>query len=309
MRILITGASGYLGANLALYLRRQHPSAELFLGSRSGNCPWLEGLGTQVAMDFDNNDCLSNLPKVDTVVHLAAANEIECVDVTRALDVNVTKTWRLIEGLSKQSAKNFIYGSTIHAYGELSGHLVETEKSTPKHPYGFSHQMAEQLFQYAAQTLGVKVTCLRFSNIVGAPVDGRVNRWSLLVNDLCQQAARNNLLEIKTPDSQRDFIALRDACSAINWALKAGPSGFSIYNISSGTCMTVLEMAELVASRAEIIFGIEIPIKCAEPKYVPAPKSFIIDNSAAVKWGWLPSNDLVQEIDATLRLCEGLCHE
>jgi nucleoside-diphosphate-sugar epimerase len=45
------------------------------------------------------------------VVHLAAANEIECVDVKKALQINVNGTWRLIEELAARSVKKFIYGS------------------------------------------------------------------------------------------------------------------------------------------------------------------------------------------------------
>lgn len=306
MRILVTGASGYIGSRFARYMQSKRPQVELLLASRSGRCEWLEGLGRQVPLELGGTEPLVIPDSIDAVVHLAAANEIECVDVKKALQINVNGTWRLIEELAARSVKKFIYGSTIHVYGELSGRLTESSGVAIKHPYGFTHQMAEQLFEYASQRYGIEVKCLRFSNVIGAPADSRVSRWSLLVNDLCRQAIQKNRLEIRMPESRRDFLAMADACSSIEWALmnSSGCSGFDVFNIASGHCMTVLAMAELIATRANILLHKDVSVVLSGVERASGAANFVIDNSKALHWKWCPADDLISEIDSTLELCK-----
>jgi UDP-glucose 4-epimerase len=310
MRVLVTGASGYLGARFARYIVNKLPGVELLLASRSGDCDWLEGLGVQVALDFERAGPLSIPTSIDAVVHLAATNEIDCVDVNKALQTNVNGTWRLIEGMANHSVKRFIYASTIHVYGELHGRLTESSPVSVKHPYGFTHQMAEQLFEYAAQRYSLDVTCLRFSNIIGAPVDARVNRWSLLVNGLCCQAVQSGRLEIKTPESRRDFITMTDASAAIERALinDSCRSGFDVFNIASGRSMSVREMADLIAARAQVLMKKDVKVHAPNAGSGLRQSDFFIENSKARTWGWAPACELVAEIDATITLCMEAAH-
>lgn len=302
MNILITGASGYLGARLSSFLKQHHPEHELILASRSGRCSWLNGLGKQIAMDLENNKI--QLPEnIDAVVHLAALNELDCVDVKRALKVNVDGTWALIEAAVTGKVSRFVYASTIHVYGPLEGQLTEDSLPRGHHPYGFTHAMGEQIFQYATNKYGVAATCLRFSNIVGSPVDKQVNRWSLLVNDLCQQAIELGKLTLKSPDSLRDFIGMTDACLAVEKALNNSGKSFEVFNISRGSNVKVRDVAELIAKRAEKLLGKQIEIVLPNSSSATQQPIFSLDATKAKKWGWSASSEIDWEIDATLLLC------
>lgn len=301
MKVLLTGASGYLGARLVRYLINKNQMDELFLGSRSGKCTWLDGLGTQVAFDLGNPE----LPDgIDKVIHLAALNEIDCADTSSALKVNVEGTWKLIENAVRQRVKGFVYASTIHVYGPLTGHLTESSLPVARHPYGFTHHMSEQLFEYASVKYGMPSICLRFSNVVGAPADKQVNRWTLLVNDLCRQAVTTHQLILRSPQSQRDFISVADACAAIHRALveSGGLNPFEVFNISMGANTKVQDIAELIARRATALLGKHVSIVSDASGGNPSD-DFLLDNIKAKKWGWLPHGDLQDEIDQTLRLC------
>ena len=302
MKILITGASGYLGARLSSFLKQHGSGYELFLASRSGRCPWLNGLGTQIAFDLESPKIV--LPEgLDAVVHLAAPNEIESADAKHAVKVNVVGTLNLIEAAVAHKVSRFVYASTIHVYGPLEGLLTEASVPRNYHPYGFTHVMGEQLFQYAAHKHGVSAVCLRFSNIVGSPIDKQVNRWTLLVNDLCRQAVESGKLTLKSPDSLRDFIGMSDACSAVEKAINSRGKPFDIFNISKGANVKVRDVAELIAKRAGELLGKKIDIVVPNSGMPSLQTTFTIDATKAKNWGWSVNPEIDWEIDATLRLC------
>ena len=305
MKVLITGASGYLGARLVKYLAQKNRENELFLASRSGRCRWLQGLGEQVALNVEEVGKLSLPSGLDTIIHLAALNEIDCADTARALKVNVEGTWKLIESAAEQGVTRFVYASTIHVYGPLKGNLNELSLPVSRHPYGFTHYMGEQLFEYALQKYGISTACLRFSNIVGAPADKQVNRWTLLINDLCQQAVNTGKLTLRSPESLRDFITMTDACVAVEMAMTESlpEPTFSVMNISMVANTSVKEMAELVANRSSALLGKKIEIVFKKTSSSSASDEFRIENTKAKNWRWSPQSHFQDEIDQTLRLC------
>jgi UDP-glucose 4-epimerase len=307
MRILIVGASGYLGARFARHFHEAHPKSELFLASTSGACQWLNGLGSQLSIDLDGQGPIKLPDKIDSVIHLAAINEHDCADVSRAVQINVKGTWQLIESAIAHNIKNFVYASTIHVYGPLNGDLFETSPVKTVHPYGFTHHMSEQLFEYAAAKFNISATCLRFSNVFGAPANMQVNRWTLLVNDLCRQAVQSKKMVLKSPESQRDFLAMPDACSAFEKAVLGyqEKSGFKVFNISSGKNVSVKVMADLIAQQALELLGEKIEIITESSGVATSGNNFLIHNSKAKSWGWTPKAEFAGEITSTLKLCAG----
>lgn len=305
MRILIVGASGYLGARFAKHMHNLHPNCELLLGSTSGACRWLNGLGKQLLIKLDTTGALSLPDNIDSVVQLAAINEHDCADVSKALEVNVKGTWKLIESAIAHDIKHFVYASTIHVYGPLNGDLFESSPIKFIHPYGFTHHMSEQLLEYATSKHNVSATCLRFSNVIGAPADMQVNRWTLLANDLCQQAVRSKKLVLKSPESQRDFLAMPDACTALEKAVLECrvKKGFEVFNISQGRNLSVRTLAQIIAQEAGLLLGENIEIVTDSVGSPVSGNNFQIHNTKANAWGWAPKSELVTEIALTLRLC------
>ena len=78
---------------------------------------------------------------------------------------------------------------------------------------------------------------IRLSNSYGAPISKDVNRWTLVVNDLCRQAITNRELKLKSSGEQhRDFIPISDALSAVNLLMK----------IPSNTTINLIEKIRLI---------------------------------------------------------------
>lgn len=308
--VLITGAFGYLGGRLTRFLS-ESTDLSLRLGTRTMRAApgWAKG-GSVVETDFSSPDSLHKACRgAATIVHLAALNEIESAgDPEKALIVNTLGTLRLVREALRASVGRFIYVSTAHVYGApLAGRITELTPTRPVHPYAITHRAAEDfvlaLNGAASGTMGI---ALRLSNGFGAPVDEGVNRWTLIVNDLCKQAVETGRLKLRSTGLQhRDFITLSDASRAIQHFITLPDSlcADGLFNLGGGSSMNVLEMAGRVSMRCAQVLGFAPQVETGEPsgEVMREPLDYRIDKLK--KTGFALEGRIDSEIDATLCLC------
>lgn len=306
--ILITGALGYVGGRIAMHLATQDYT--LRLGTRHAQTPapsWLRK-GSLTRCDlFDDAQLHAACRGVQCVVHLAAVNEnVSMADPVLALNVNGIGTLRTLLAAVKAGVRRFIYLSTAHIYGApLTGTITETTLPRPLHPYAISHRVAED-FVLAAHARGdIEGVVLRLSNGFGAPERAEVDRWTLLVNDLCRQAATTRRMLMRSAgDDMRDFVTLGDTARAVAHVVALNPSdiGDGIFNVGSGRPMRVRAVCDLIAQRCAAVLGFRPEIiRPASHESAPPVLDYRIDKLRAT--GFVPTADMQGEIDATLRLC------
>jgi UDP-glucose 4-epimerase len=265
-KVLITGGLGFVGGRLA---RQLSPVYEVYVTSRrqtTADVLKLHGIAGCLPHDLLLN--ASSFPdEVDIVIHLAALNEIDCVKhPSEAIDVNVNQSRIILEHAIKKQVSRFIYFSTVHVYGSpLRGNIDEDALTRPTHPYSITHRAAEDYVNSAHDKGQIEGLIVRLSNSFGAPVLPDVNRWTLLVNDLCRQAATSRQLKLLSNGCQyRDFITLSDVEQAVLHLVSAPLRGENIINLSAAKSLTVLEMAKLVADCYYQMEGNEIPVLLPE---------------------------------------------
>lgn len=308
-RILITGGFGYVGGRVAQALAAQS-GTQVVLGSRSPQAQpaWLPAASLSITPWHDSGQLRQACTGADTVIHLAAMNEIDAArDPVGALEMNGVATARLMEAAKAGKVKRFIYLSTAHVYGApLAGRIDETTSPRPVHPYATSHRAAEDVVLAAHDTGALIGLVLRLSNSFGAPAHPGINRWTLLVNDLCRQAAATGTLVLKSSGLQRrDFVTLTDVGKAVVH-LERMPRealGNGIFNIGGAWTPSVMEMAVLVVERCNAILGFCPQITRPEPVSGEAsqPLDYRIDK--LIESGFRLKNNHEAEIDATLILC------
>jgi len=311
VRILVTGGLGYLGGRISQFLVSQ--GHDVVVTTRQKELPrpeWLNGNSCLYYLDLESPD-LSDLGQVDYVVHLAALNEVECAkSPERAIQINTIGTMRLIHALKSLNVQRFLYFSTAHVYRvPLEGLIDETNLARPVHPYAYSHRAAEDLvfaFQGHYFDRGIVV---RLSNGFGFPERPEVNRWTLLVNDICRQAAQSGQIRLVSDGLQlRDFIALEDVAGATVHLLGLPDSRLDngIFNVGSGRSMSVFEMASLVHDLACEVYGYQLP-PIVRPPFSHSPPSGPQELTYSVKklemTGYSCRSDWRHEIQETLRLC------
>jgi len=158
VKIIITGASGFVGQNLSLYLKNNHHSTESL--SLRGN--WLSKL--------DKN--------ADAIIHLAGkAHDLENVsNESEYFKINRDLTIELFQEFLKSEIKDFFFFSSVKATADtIEGVLDENHISDPKTPYGKSKFEAEQYLLAHQLPEGKRLFIIRPCMIHGPGNKGNLN--------------------------------------------------------------------------------------------------------------------------------------
>lgn len=208
MKILVTGADGFVGRLLAAQLRAAGHSVTRVVRTA--------GAGDAVAVgDISHFESWPGLLSgMDAVVHLAARAHVLRETASEPLAefrrVNVGATVRLASAAAAAGVRRFVFLSSIGVNGiaTTAGAFSESDPPNPSEPYAVSKWEAEcALLELAAGT-GMEITRVRPPLVVGAGVKGNLRRLLRLVDSgipLPLGAIRN----------QRSFIALDDLCALL----------------------------------------------------------------------------------------------
>lgn len=298
--VAVTGAGGYVGGRLVEHLRST--GAQVRPLARR-DVPWMPD-ARLLDLAVDPAEAIGEaFDGCEAVVHLAGASEVQAArDPDGALASTVAAARRTAAAAAAAGVERFVYLSTVHVYGssfEDGAHLDEHRVPQPRHSYAVARLAGEHLVAADGPSW---LVVLRMTNSVGAPADARVDRWSLVANDLCAQAASGGPLQLRTSGQQwRDFIDLGEACRSIGAAaLGEVPTG--TYNLGVGHSLSVRELAECVADVAEELAGAR-PEVLAPPHEGPAPPRVTVDVSRLGEHTPAPSVPLEVSLRELIELC------
>tara|TARA_B110000027_G_scaffold12092_1_gene11072 strand:+ start:33 stop:968 length:936 start_codon:yes stop_codon:yes gene_type:complete len=260
MRILITGAFGYLGGRISSFFS-SIPEYEIILAStRAVKIPYSSKNVKVVQINWNDEKSISNAcTNIDIIVHTAGMNADDCsINPVDALNVNGIFTAKLVRNAISKKVKKIIYFSTAHVYDSpLKGIISEDTCPQNKHPYSTSHLAGENIVIQAHLSAKIQGIVLRLSNCIGAPINIDSNCWMLLVNDLCMQITHNKEMKINTNGKQlRNFIAIEDICRVVKLfaELNFRNNENTIFNVGNKT-ISILDMAKIIQKRCKVILG------------------------------------------------------
>lgn len=310
-QLLITGGLGYVGGRLARYLaetgqydviattrRPSHQFPDLRIPNLTINQLDLSGPIDQI---------LSQLTGVHTIIHLAAVNEvISGKDPLLAIEINTRDAVKLLMCAEQAGVQRFIYFSTMHVYGSpLQGDIRETDVCRPGHPYATTHKATED-FDLTARDKGkIEGIVLRLSNSFGPPLIPSVDRWTLLVNDLCRMASMEKKLSLRSDGSQlRDFVTLTDVCRATHHMIELVDTLDGLFNLGGGYTASVLQMAELIQSSVKTATGLQLPLskKDLDPTRKPIEK-LVYHIEKLERTGFHLHKNIQAELNEMIRFC------
>ena len=173
-KILVTGASGFVGKSLTAELFRQGYAIGAAVRSTKSQINYAEVV---VVGEIDGNtDWTNALRSVDVVIHLAARVHVMKESFANPLaefrKVNVDGTQQLAESAANASVKRFVYVSSVKVNGEQTGlsPFIELDIPNPQDPYGVSKLEAEQGLKRIAEETGMEVVIIRPPLVYGAGV-------------------------------------------------------------------------------------------------------------------------------------------
>jgi len=241
--VLVTGGAGFIGSNLARFLRRERPEwkvVNLDKLTYAGNAESVADLRQDpghvfVRGDIANAELVEHLIRhhaVDAILNLAAESHVDRSILGPGIFVqtNVSGTQVLLEAARTARVKRFLQISTDEVYGSLgaSGKFTEASTLRPSSPYSASKAAADLLVLAYGHTFGLDVVVTRCSNNYG-PYQFPEKLIPLMIAN----ALEGRRLPVYGDGMQvRDWIHVEDHCRALLAALEMGRGG-EIYNIGS----------------------------------------------------------------------------
>ncbi|NOZ73695.1 MAG: NAD-dependent epimerase/dehydratase family protein [Chloroflexi bacterium] len=231
MRILVTGANGYVGQWLCGLMQKQGIEVVglgLQAEPRGEVAAWIQG-------DVTDFETMKEASKgCSAVVHLAATPQYASFEhPKRDLLVNGLGTLQTLRAAATQQVQRFVMVSSSAVYGASGGCLTEDTMPRPLSPYGVSKATAEAYTELFQRTTALHTVTLRLFNVYGRSY---VEAWRPTVESRFLQAVLSGRRPtiIGDPDRSYDFVHVSDVVQAIYLALTRDVPPASVFNIGSG---------------------------------------------------------------------------
>jgi UDP-glucose 4-epimerase len=268
MKILITGAAGFIGANLCRELAAR-PDVEEIIGLddlSTGDPSNLSGVETDLVIGsiLDQKLVEDLVRRVDAVVHLAARPSVprSLLDPMASHEANATGSLRVLEACRQRSAY-VIVASSSSVYGSVNAPRKHEDLATrPLSPYAASKLATEAYLLAYQAAFGLPGLALRFFNVYG-PLQAAGHAYAAVIPTFVDAALRGEPLVIYGDGRQvRDFTFVGTVVSVLADAVLGGVTSPEPVNLAFGTRTTITDLAERVVAAV----GVAADVRYAPPR-------------------------------------------
>lgn len=266
MNVFVTGATGFVGGYLVEYLislgycvfgttfPQKPEECDIAEGA------YIEHLDLKNEKDVDN--CI-RAAKPDWIFHLAAVSNVGYSWKNRreTLETNIMGTFNLMEAVRRifpSSRTLFISSSDVYGkIPERNKALSEEDVVKIMSPYAFTKLSGELMMDFYGQIEGLDVVIAR-----PFPHTGPGQNPDFVCSDWANQVARiekqlaEPIIRVGNINISRDFSDVRDVVKAYKLLMERGKKN-QIYNISSGTAVSLKEILDKILSFSPISIQIE----------------------------------------------------
>jgi nucleoside-diphosphate-sugar epimerase len=285
-RIILLGASGFIGSNLLLELKKQNYEIKAMINKKklSITVPNFSGnILTPKILD-------RVLKKDDIVINLIGQIS---KNHKNFIQTNILGSINLLDSCYRKKVKKIIFLSSINVYGEnTKSPSLETDSLKPLTTYGHVKMLSEELYKSYAKTYDLNIILLRLSNVYGPKK--KLGFISNLINSINNKKIKN--IAFNDGKQYRDLLFIDDVIIGIMSSLKNSRKGFHIYNLCSGKRYSVKNIIKII----EKLSSKQVNVKFSD--IIPDEKCIWGDNSKANKLlNFSPTVNLIDGLFITIQ--------
>jgi NAD dependent epimerase/dehydratase len=273
MRLLITGAEGFIGSHLTeLMVRAGHDVRAFILYNSFNSRGWLDACARDVDGQFevfagdirDPHGVSTAMQQCDAVLHLAALIAIPYSyhSPDTYVDTNVKGTLNVLQAARDLGVSRVVHTSTSEVYG--TARFVPITEEHPlqgQSPYSATKIAADQLAFAFHCSFGTPVVILRPFNTYGPRQSAR----AVIPTIVTQIAAGETKIKLGALHTTRDFSYVADTVAGFAAALAADHVVGEVINIGSDFEVSIGDTARLIAE----IMGVDIELVSEEERMRP----------------------------------------
>jgi UDP-glucuronate 4-epimerase len=253
MKILLTGAAGFIGSHVA---ERLVARGDAVVGLDNFDPFYDRAVKEQnlaafverielVEGDIRDADLVERVfaeGAFDAVIHLAALAGVRPSIETpwRYQEVNIVGTSRIAEAMVRHGVKRMIFASSSSVYGDNAEvpYREDHRVDRPASPYAASKRGAELLLESFHAVHGLTASCLRYFTVYGPR-----QRPEMAIHKFCRLVDQEEPIPMfGSGDTSRDYTFIDDIAAGTIAALDRAPEGFSIYNLGGTHPVTLRDL-------------------------------------------------------------------
>ncbi len=305
MRVLVTGAAGFIGSNMVDRLLSAGHRVVGLDNLSTGQIRFLENalahpdFALHQADLLDGKSLAQAMKGVELVVHFAANADVRfgTEHPRKDLDQNTIATWNVLEAMRERNCKRIVFSSTGSVYGEPD--IFPTPETCPfpvqTSLYGASKLAAEGLIQAYCEGFGMQGYIFRFVSILG-------ERYSHgHVFDFYQQLAEHpeHLHVLGNGHQRKSYLYVQDCLDAILTAIDRAQEKVNIFNLGTDEYCEVNDsigwICEYLGLHPNLTYS------GGERGWVGDSPFILLDCSRIRALGWRPRLTIKQAVLATIK--------
>ena len=248
-KIVITGASGFVGANLAQNLSKTKHQIHIF--TRKNSKLWrLEDIKTKLnihKVTLDNSKALKKkLLEIEPkfVFHCATYGVLPSqTNFSKLIKTNLIGTYNLLQALEEcNKLSKLVNLDSSFVYGKKNNSIKENQIADPITPYGIVKLSQTNLVRYYSVKRKIPSITMRLFTPFG-----RFDQPGRLITDIMKSLITKKPLTLFSPYSKRDFIHINDVINALVLASNSPFKNGEIFNVGSGKYYSVKEFVTLAS--------------------------------------------------------------
>lgn len=296
MKVLVTGADGFIGSHLTEALVRQGHDVRAFVLYNSFNSwGWLDCSPADIRASLDifagdirdPRGVSAAMKGCEAVLHLAALIAIPYSyhSPDTYVDTNIKGTLNVLQAAREQGVKRVIHTSTSEVYGTArSVPIAEEHPLQGQSPYSATKIAADQLALSFNRSFGLPVTIVRPFNTYGPRQSAR----AVIPTIIMQIASGRRQIKLGATSPTRDFNYVKDTTAAFISALESDGGLGEVVNFGSNFEISIGDTASLIAET----MGAEVEIISDQERMRPSgsevERLWADNRKAKALFGWEP---------------------